>query len=96
MSARADNEQKKRITAGYEIFDSINIGKAEFVVGRNIHAPSQYVTWECSNGNNYFWGHYFSDRSEALRDMYSRAEAEISFIKNSIRPTKKREEREER
>ena len=92
----ADNEQKKRINAGYEIFDSINIGKAEFVVGRNIHAPSQYVTWECSNGNNYFWGHYFSDRSEALRDMYSRAEVEISFIKNSIRPTKKREEREER
>ena len=92
----ADNEQKKRINAGYEIFDSINIGKAEFVVGKNIHAPSQYVTWECSNGNNYFWGHYFSDRSEALRDMYSRAEAEISFIKNSICPTKKREEREER
>ena len=92
----ADNEQKKRINAGYEIFDSINIGKAEFVVGKNIHAPSQYVTWECSNGNNYFWGHYFSDRSEARRDMYSRAEAEISFIKNSIRPAKKREEREER
>ena len=92
----ADNEQKKRINAGYEIFDSINIGKAEFVVGKNIHAPSQYVTWECSNGNNYLWGHYFSDRSEALRDMYSRAEAEISFIKNSIRPAKKREEREER
>ena len=92
----ADNEQKKRNNAGYEIFDSIKIGKAEFVVGKNIHAPSQYVTWECSNGNNYFWGHYFSDRSEALRDMYSRAEAEISFIKNSIRPAKKREEREER
>ena len=92
----ADNEQKIRINAGYEIFDSINIGKAEFVVGKNIHAPSQYVTWECSNGNNYFWGHYFSDRSEALRDMYSRAEAEISFIKNSIHPAKKREEREER
>ena len=92
----ADNEQKKRINAGYEIFDSIKIGKAEFVVGKNIHTPSQYVTWECSNGNNYFWGHYFSDRSEALRDMYSRAEVEISFIKNSIRPAKKREEREER
>ncbi len=92
----ADNEQKKRINAGYEIFDSIKIGKAEFVVGKNIHALSQYVTWECSNGDNYFWGHYFSDRSEALRDMYSRAEAEISFIKNSIRPAKKREEREER
>ena len=92
----ADNEQNKRINAGSEIFDSIKIGKAEFVVGKNIHTPSQYVTWECSNGNNYFWGHYFSDRSEALRDMYSRAEAEISFIKNSIRPAKKREEREER
>lgn len=92
----ADNEQNKRINAGYEIFDSIKIGKAEFVVGKNTHAPSQYVTWECSNGDNYFWGHYFSDRSEALRDMYSRAEAEISFIKNSIRPAKKREEREER
>ncbi|MFQ6963483.1 MAG: hypothetical protein ACLRR6_05055 [Oscillospiraceae bacterium] len=48
-----------RTNAGYTITDSVHIGKAEFVIGEMPNAPAPFVTWECKNGNNYFWGHYF-------------------------------------
>ena len=50
-----------RINAGYIITDSIHVGETEFVLGVHSTAPSQFVTWACKNGTDYFWGHYFSD-----------------------------------
>ena len=40
-----DNENK-RINAGYEIIACLPIGNVEFVVGQNIHNPNMFVTWE--------------------------------------------------
>ena len=51
----------KRENQGYIITDSIRIGEAEFVVGELPIAPAPFVTWECRNGSDYFWGHYFYD-----------------------------------
>ena len=45
-----------RTNAGYTITDSIFIGKAEFVIGHNPSFSTPYVTWECKDGDNYFWG----------------------------------------
>ena len=59
-----------RTNAGYTITDSVHIGKAEFVIGEMPNAPAPFVTWECKNGNNYFWGHYFSTRQAAERDLF--------------------------
>lgn len=48
-----------RTNADYLITDSIHIGKTEFVIGENqTRFGTMYVTWECKNGDNYFWGHY--------------------------------------
>lgn len=69
----------ERINAGYTITDSIHIGNAEFVIGEHPKAPDPYVTWECSGGNNYFWGHYFSDRKSAEMNLLERAQAELTF-----------------
>lgn len=69
----------ERRNAGYTITDSIHIGKAEFVIGEHPKAPSPYVTWECSDGSNYFWGHYFTDRRSAEKNLIERAQAELSF-----------------
>lgn len=69
----------ERRNAGYTITDSIHIGKAEFVIGEHPKAPSPYVTWECSDGDNYFWGHYFPDRRSAEKNLIERAQAELSF-----------------
>ena len=69
----------ERRNAGYTITDSIHIGKAEFVIGEHPKAPSPFVTWKCSNGDNYFWGHYFPDRRSAEKNLIERAQAELSF-----------------
>lgn len=68
-----------RENQGYRIIDSIHIGNAEFVVGESTKAPDAFVTWECRNGNDYFWGHYFSDPLAAKRDLLERAGQELQY-----------------
>ena len=51
-----DNENK-RINAGYEIIACLPIGNVEFVVGQNIHNPNMFVTWEYKKEGGYYWGH---------------------------------------
>ena len=63
----------QRVNAGYTITDTIHIGATEFVLGEHTIAPSRYVTWECRNGSNYYWGHYMSDRLDAVKDLLDRA-----------------------
>ena len=67
----------ERKNAGYTIVESIHIGNSEFVIGHKPGAPSPYVTWECTNGDNYFWGHYIMDRYNAERDLIERAALEL-------------------
>lgn len=91
-----DNENK-RINAGYEIIATLPVGDVEFVVGQNIHTPNMFVTWEYQKQRGYYWGHYMTDKDAAMRDMYERAEAELSFKKSvNTREKKKKDEREER
>ena len=50
-----------RTNAGYTITDSVFIGNVEFVIGHNPSYSTPYVTWECKNGDNYYWGHYIKE-----------------------------------
>ena len=59
-----------RINQGYVITDSIQIGEMEFVFGKLDSNTPMYVTWACKGGDNYFWGHYFSDLLEAKKCRY--------------------------
>ena len=68
-----------RINQGYVITDSIHIGKAEFVIGEMSNTPAPFVTWECKDGNNYFWGHYLTTRKAAERDLLERAVQELEY-----------------
>ena len=67
----------ERKNGEYTIIQSIMIGGAEFVMGHNPKACTPYVTWECKDGNNYFWGHYIMDRHNAERDLLERATLEL-------------------
>lgn len=69
----------ERKNASYTIVQSLMIGDAEFVIGHNPAAPAPYVTWECKDGNNYFWGHYMTERHQADRDLLERAKAELDL-----------------
>ena len=68
-----------RINEGYVITDSIHIGDTEFVLGQSKSELSMYVTWACKGGNNYYWGHYFSDPMEAKKDLLGRANEELAY-----------------
>jgi hypothetical protein len=69
-----------RKNAGYVITDSIHIGNAEFVIGVNEKAPAPFVTWQCKDGDNYFWGHYFTTPLAAQKDLCDRAAKEIEYL----------------
>lgn len=69
-----------RMKAGYIITDSIHVGDTEFVLGVNSKAPAQFVTWECKDGNNYFWGHYCTTLFAAQKDLCDRAMQEIRYL----------------
>ena len=83
-----------RINAGYIITSSVHVGESEFVLGVSTKAPGQFVTWKCSDGNNYYWGHYFSDQFAAEKDLVARAQEEIEFLEErpeKQKPTKEKE-----
>ena len=96
--------QDKRINAGYEIIKSFPVGNTEMVLGENIHDRARYVTWECTGGNNYCWGHYFADKDTAIRDLYDRIETEVACMRsmdgcpkeNNPKKKKNSRDREER
>lgn len=87
-----------RMNAGYIITDSIHIGETEFVIGMSVSAPAQFVTWECKDGNNYYWGHYMTDKLAALRDLLDRAGQELTILESrqTQRTEKNRQEVHER
>lgn len=68
-----------RINEGYAITDSIQVGKTEFVFGKLDGKVPMYVTWACKGGNNYYWGHYFSDLLEAKKDLLGRANEKLEY-----------------
>ena len=95
---------EQRICAGYVITQSIQVKDTEFVLGEH-PKTGMCATWQCKNGDNYFWGHYFSDYNSAMADMFDRAETEIctqrslagySKEEKTEKKTKIRREREER
>ncbi len=71
-----------RINEGYVITDSIHVGETEFVLGKLNSKIPMYVTWACKGGDNYYWGHYFSDPMEAKRDLLARAGEEVEYQMN--------------
>ena len=70
---------EQRECAGYIITQSIKGKESEFVLGEH-PKKDMYVTWRCKDGDNYFWGHYTSNRYEALKDLCQRAEKEIDYL----------------
>ena len=80
---------QQRQNAGYVITDALHIGGSEFVIGEHPKAPSPFVTWECTGGSNYFWGHYFSDRRSAAKDLVLRAQQELEITEPKPEKPKK-------
>lgn len=71
-------DREKRVCAGYEIIQALQIGKhEEIVIGHNPDAVAPYVCWYCRDRNDYHTGGYCQTyrqallvMSERLRDRY--------------------------
>lgn len=91
------NEQTvQRENEGYVITDSMHIGSAEFVIGQmDTRFGTMYVTWQCKDRDNYFWGHYLNSRQAAEQDLLTRAQHELEYqtakLQESARKHKERE-----
>lgn len=69
-----------RTNAGYTIIETARVNeRLEIVLGRmETSLGTMFVTWQCLNGNDYFWGHYFNGDPDAARiDMRERLQAEL-------------------
>ncbi len=65
--------EEKRTNAGYTILQEARFGKKELVLGENLNNPaSPYVTWLCSDRQEYTWGHYFNNYCKAMADWCDR------------------------
>lgn len=73
-----------RINAGFTITDSVHVGDSEFVLGVN---SGRFVTWKCKDKTDYFWGHYFGNELEAVKDLLARAGEEVRFLEQSMEGT---------
>ncbi len=69
-----------RTNAGFVITLSIPVGNAEFVLGVNMKNPKSFVTWECKNKTDYFWGHYTDSLLKATKDLCQRAIDEVLYL----------------
>lgn len=73
----------KRMNGKFEILSSVRINdEVEIVMGRRTtQFGTDYATWECSNENNYYWGHYdFKTMPEASLDMCARAIGKLERV----------------
>ena len=74
-----------RENAGYIITNQITIGDSEIVLGVHKDLPKHFVTWECKDKTNYFWGHYFSDLISAQKDFCTRGLHKTKFYEQNKR-----------
>lgn len=86
---------EQRICAGYVITQSIRVKDTEFVMGEH-PKTGMCATWQCRDGDNYFWGHYHNNRYNALKDLCDRAIQEVDYLASigAIPPVSSRKEKE--
>lgn len=91
------------VVEGYEVQKSVLFSNGKgMALAENPAAPEPYVTWqftEAKGKRDYYWGHYFADKGEALRDFTERVEhykssfcvSEVSGMNTGSRPKKPKE-----
>lgn len=83
---------KKRCNRGYEIIESCTVGGTELVIGYNPKAVNPYVCWYCKDGDNYFWGYYCNEISEARKILNERYDTKNQKSHNNAIEAEQQEE----
>lgn len=75
------------INAGYSLVKRETIGDIEIVFGERTTDSGMFVTWRRSPSQEkegqpeYYWGHYFNNKRQAIADFYRRIEDELFYVK---------------
>ena len=77
-----------RKNAGYIITNAITIGDQEIVLGVHETRPNMFVTWECTNKDNYHRGHYTTSLLSAQKDFCERALNKVKFYEQNQKKKK--------
>ena len=83
----------KEMNAGYEIIAKVSVGPVEYALGELGGKFPSFVTWERTPANdgdgppNYYWGHYFEKRDEAVRDFCDRAGEKYQMLAQNRKPS---------
>ena len=80
-----------RKNAGYIITNQITIGDNEIVLGVHETQPNMFVTWECKDKTDYFWGHYFTNLLAAQKDFCERGADKARFYERLQHKPKEKE-----
>lgn len=80
-----------RKNAGYIITNQITIGESEIVLGVHETQPNMFVTWECKDKTDYFWGYYFTNLLEAQKDFCERGADKARFYEELQHKPKEKE-----
>lgn len=55
----------------YELYRQYE-GRQYFVVLAKNEKTGMWATWECTDGHDFYWGHYFNSELEAWCDYHQR------------------------
>lgn len=55
----------------YEMYREQENGE-NFVVLAHNEKSDMWCTWECTNGTDFYWGHYFDSEMEGWMDYHKR------------------------
>lgn len=83
----------KEMNADYQIIAKVQVGPVEYALGELGGKIPFFVTWERTPANdgdgppNYYWGHYFEKRDEAVRDFCGRASEKYAMLAEERKPS---------
>ena len=83
----------KEVNANYQITAKVHVGPVQYALGELDGKFPAFVTWERtpSNGRgkerNYYWGHYFESRKDAIKDLCTRASEKFEMLAEYRKPS---------
>ena len=79
---KVEPEKGPEVVGGrYRVIHRIPVGDKIYIMGHSPKSPQPYATWQAYRdvpGKD--WGHYYSNRSDALTDLQCRADAERTGV----------------
>lgn len=70
-----------RTNGNFIIVNAITIGNVEIVLAKHKTLANRYITWECKDKYDFFWGHSFTTLQSAQKDFFKRGLKKMRAVK---------------